>query len=96
MRILISIPWNFFLHSQQFRAQALLDGLVTLDKLGVIVQDNKIAMASQLPGYYFDEVKRKYFKILPRHQAPQGAKYSKEALNTAAKKNKVSLLSFLK
>lgn len=43
-------------------------------------------MASQLPGYYFDEEKRRYFKILPNHQAPKGAKYSKEALKTAARK----------
>ncbi|MCJ1462331.1 hypothetical protein MMC07_000931 [Pseudocyphellaria aurata] len=45
-------------------------------------------MATLLPGYYFDEEKRKYFKILPNHQAPQGAKYSREALKTAAKKQR--------
>ena len=62
----------------------------------MVSPDNERAMAPQLPGFYFDKNKRRYFKILPHHQAPPGAKYSKEALKTAAKKRQVSLLSFLK
>ncbi|KJY01446.1 hypothetical protein TI39_contig290g00021 [Zymoseptoria brevis] len=30
-----------------------------------------------IPGYYFDEEKKKYFKVLPHHKAPTNAKYSK-------------------
>lgn len=62
----------------------------------MVSPDKERAMAPQLPGFYFDENKRRYFKILPHHQAPPGAKYSKEALKTAAKKRQVSLLFSLK
>lgn len=37
-------------------------------------------MAPHLEGFYFDKDKKKYFKILPHHQAPKGVKYSKEAV----------------
>lgn len=37
-------------------------------------------MAPHLEGFYYDKDKRKYFKILPQHQTPKGAKYSKEAV----------------
>ncbi|MCJ1304299.1 hypothetical protein MMC08_007111 [Hypocenomyce scalaris] len=37
-------------------------------------------MQRQIPGFYYDEEKKKYFKILPNHVAPQGVKYSKEGL----------------
>lgn len=37
-------------------------------------------MAPHLEGFYYDKEKRKYFKILPQHQAPEGVKYSKEAV----------------
>ncbi|MCJ1276180.1 hypothetical protein MMC21_003985 [Puttea exsequens] len=36
--------------------------------------------AAALPGFYYDEAKKKYFKILPNHIAPKGAKYSKDAI----------------
>lgn len=83
------------LHSQTSFATALLEGPLTPGELGVIVvsRDKERAMASQLPGFYFDENKRKYFKILPNHQAPQGAKYSKEAIKKASRKHRVSLMS---
>lgn len=37
-------------------------------------------MAANLEGFYYDQEKRKYFKILPQRQTPKGVKYSKEAL----------------
>ncbi|KAL6720232.1 hypothetical protein ACLMJK_002153 [Lecanora helva] len=40
--------------------------------------------AHNIPGYYFDEAKLKYFKILPNHVAPQGSKYSRGALQKAS------------
>ena len=45
-----------------------------------------------LPGYYWDEGKKKYFKILANHVAPSEAKYSKTNVknqNRANKKRKV-------
>ncbi|KAJ5336720.1 hypothetical protein MYU51_005813 [Penicillium brevicompactum] len=35
-------------------------------------------MAPELPGFYYDEVKRKYFKIQANHQASQQAKYTQD------------------
>jgi len=37
-----------------------------------------------IPGFYFDEVKGKYFRIQPNHNAPQGALYSRGAVNHEA------------
>ncbi|KAI9670169.1 MAG: hypothetical protein M1817_004506 [Caeruleum heppii] len=37
-------------------------------------------MQGSIPGYYYDEVKRKYFKILPHHLAPPGSSYTREHL----------------
>lgn len=42
-------------------------------------------MARLIPGFYYDEEKHKYFKITPNHQAPQGAKYSQEAMAQAVR-----------
>lgn len=50
-------------------------------------------MAPHLEGFYFDKEKRKYFKILPQHQAPKGVKYSKEAVKKQQEFAHVSLLS---
>ena len=36
-----------------------------------------------------DEEKKKYFKILPNHVAPQGVKYSKEGLRKEMEMEKV-------
>ncbi|KAI9798463.1 MAG: hypothetical protein M1825_005343 [Sarcosagium campestre] len=33
-------------------------------------------MPQDIPGFYYDESKKKYFKILPHHAAPAGAAYS--------------------
>lgn len=42
-------------------------------------------MASpEIPGFYYDEAKKKYFKILPNHVAPQGSHYSKDAVRKEA------------
>jgi WD40 repeat protein len=41
-----------------------------------------------LPGYYWDEDKRKYFKIQASHVAPQGAKHTKESMKTDLRKAK--------
>ena len=34
----------------------------------------------ELPGYYYDEVKKKYFKIQENHLAPPGSNYSSGAI----------------
>ncbi|KIW92509.1 uncharacterized protein Z519_06356 [Cladophialophora bantiana CBS 173.52] len=39
-------------------------------------------MPAELPGYYFDVAKNRYFKIQPNHIAPLGSKYSREAVRT--------------
>ncbi|PNS14618.1 WD repeat-containing protein 21 [Sphaceloma murrayae] len=47
-----------------------------------------------LPGFYWDEEKRKYFRIQPNHRAPAGAKHSVENVKKeaqASKKRKVEL-----
>ena len=38
---------------------------------------------NELPGYYYDEVRRKYFKIQENHLAPPGSKYSRTAIKRA-------------
>ncbi|KAI9709634.1 MAG: hypothetical protein M1828_002395 [Chrysothrix sp. TS-e1954] len=46
----------------------------------------------QLPGYYFDEEKGKYFRILPNHNAPTGSPYTKDKValaQRAAKRQKI-------
>ena len=35
---------------------------------------------NELPGYYYDEARRKYFKIQENHLAPPGSNYSKTAI----------------
>lgn len=50
-------------------------------------------MASHLEGFFFDKEKKKYFKILPQHQAPKGVKYSKEAVKKQQGFAHVSLFS---
>ncbi|KAA6409998.1 MAG: hypothetical protein FRX48_06612 [Lasallia pustulata] len=35
-------------------------------------------MQPQIPGFYYDEEKKKYFNIMAYHIAPQGAKYSQD------------------
>lgn len=42
-------------------------------------------MAPHLPGFYFDVVKNRYFKITPNHLAPEGSKYSADAVKRQAK-----------
>ena len=37
--------------------------------------------ARNIPGFYYDESKKKYFKILANHVAPQGSKYSQAAIS---------------
>ncbi|SMR48017.1 unnamed protein product [Zymoseptoria tritici ST99CH_1A5] len=41
-----------------------------------------------IPGYYFDEEKKKYFKIQPNHKAPANAKYSKSNATREQKESK--------
>ena len=38
-----------------------------------------------LPGFYYDEVKHKYFRIQPDHVAPAGSKYSRQSVQREAK-----------
>ena len=38
-------------------------------------------MAKEIPGFYYDEEKKKYFKIVQNHVAPNGSKYSREAVH---------------
>lgn len=37
-----------------------------------------------IPGYYYDELKKKHFKILPNHVAPAGSKYSEQSVKREA------------
>ncbi len=37
-------------------------------------------MVAPLKGFYYDEEKKKYYKIIPHHQAPKCVKYSIEAV----------------
>jgi len=50
--------------------------------------------AAAIPGFYYDEAKKKYFKILPNHVAPTGAKYSVEAAKREEEEQTVGLRSF--
>ncbi|KAI9823337.1 MAG: hypothetical protein M1832_002561 [Thelocarpon impressellum] len=45
-------------------------------------------MPRPIPGYYYDEEKKKYFKVLPHHVAPAGAAYSKENVKKQAQDSK--------
>ncbi len=36
------------------------------------------------PGLYYDETKKKYFKIQPNHVAPQNSRYSEDAVRKEA------------
>jgi len=40
-------------------------------------------MPAEIPGYYFDATKKKYFRIQPNHIAPVGSQYSRQAVNAA-------------
>lgn len=53
----------------------------------------------QIPGYYYDSEKQKYFKIQANHAAPTGAKYAKSSVKQEerkAKKRKVEDLELKK
>ena len=43
-----------------------------------------------IPGFYYDVEKKKYFKMQPNHIAPQGSKYSKESVQREAENLKVN------
>lgn len=47
-------------------------------------------MSPTITGFYFDPVKKKYFKVLPTHLAPKGVKYSEEAIKTEKARDSVS------
>lgn len=38
-----------------------------------------------IPGFYFDKAKNRYFKVQPSHLAPHGSKYSKDAVKLREK-----------
>ena len=42
---------------------------------------------SSLPGFYYDEEKRRYYKIQKRHQAPKGSKSTGAAIKAHKEKN---------
>ncbi|EME48251.1 hypothetical protein DOTSEDRAFT_78301 [Dothistroma septosporum NZE10] len=41
-----------------------------------------------LPGFYFDEEKKKYFPVTANHKAPQGAKYAKANVDAEQRQSK--------
>lgn len=41
-----------------------------------------------IPGYYYDEQAKKYFKIQANHLVPDGAKYSKGNVKLERRSNK--------
>lgn len=47
-----------------------------------------------LPGMYWDDDKKKYFKIQANHVAPEGAKYSRENVKKETEASRVSDWSF--
>ena len=47
--------------------------------------------AKELAGFYFDEEKRKYFRIQPEYVAPKGYRYTKAAINA---EKEVSLVCY--
>ena len=47
-------------------------------------------MPLNIPGYYFDPAKGKYFKIEPTHIAPKGSQYSQQAIKKAQQEAEVS------
>ncbi|KAA8895709.1 WD40-repeat-containing domain protein [Sphaerosporella brunnea] len=42
-------------------------------------------MAAQIPGFYYDTEKRKYFRLLPHHAAPTSSFYSASTVEAAAR-----------
>ena len=49
--------------------------------------------APELPGFYYDEAKRKYFKIQANHLAPDSSKYSQRSVQREAEEKRVSITS---
>lgn len=49
-----------------------------------------------IPGFYFDEERRKYFKIQPSHLAPAGSKFTQESLKRQAEQQEVSCFSMFR
>ncbi|KAJ5211536.1 uncharacterized protein N7498_003182, partial [Penicillium cinerascens] len=52
----------------------------TLAFQGVCRSISATNMAPEIPGFYFDPEKKKYFKIQANHVAPPGSQYSKESV----------------
>ena len=48
-------------------------------------------MPPDIPGFWYDEERGKYFKIFPNNVAPKGAKYSKEGVEKEKKAQQVAL-----
>ncbi|KAI9883848.1 MAG: plasma membrane H+-ATPase [Watsoniomyces obsoletus] len=47
-----------------------------------------MAPPGEIPGFYYDEEKKKYFKILRNHLAPPDAPYSRESIKQKARETK--------
>lgn len=39
-----------------------------------------MSTAREIPGFYYDQVRNKYFRVQPDHRAPSGAAHSKSAI----------------
>lgn len=48
-------------------------------------------MPSDIPGYYWDPNRRKYFKIVADHAATASSSYSKSAVSQEEQKQKVNI-----
>lgn len=46
-------------------------------------------MNREIPGFYYDPEKKKYFKIEASHKAPAGSQYSKDAVKRKRKDQEV-------
>ncbi|KAJ5493390.1 hypothetical protein N7539_002136 [Penicillium diatomitis] len=51
-------------------------------------------MNVEIPGFYYDPEKKKYFKIQANHVAPPGAQYSKESVKRKRNEHQASLAGF--
>lgn len=49
------------------------------------ISSSQVSAPQAIPGFYYDEVRKKYFKVQPSHVAPQGSKYSEDAVKREAK-----------
>lgn len=48
-----------------------------------------MSLDRDIPGFYFDNERKKYFRIQPNHRAPEGAAHSRSAVNAKSEAVKI-------